>query len=151
MKNKFATIAILTILGLSLVATIATISSAAASSNSDHAELTITPDNSDIFNVTGTNFDTSDDITLELIANGTTYYIITDDVDISTNANGTFTPLVIIPTSLDGGDYNLTASTDDQSAYVEITLPYLSGATGATEPQALKVPMVQTDKTQTQH
>lgn len=132
MKKQFAAIAILAILSLSLVATFATIGSAAASSSSDDAELTTTPDNSNIFNVTGTNFDISDEVTLELIANGTTYYTITDDVDLSTNANGTFTAIVIIPTSIDGGDYNLTESTEDQTAYVEITIPNLSGATGAT-------------------
>jgi hypothetical protein len=132
MKNKFAAIAILAILSLSLVASIATISSVAASSSSDEAEIITTPDNSNIFNVTGTNFDASDGITLELIANGTTYYTITNDVEISTNINGTFTAIVIIPTNVDGGNYNLTASTEDQSAYVEITIPDLTGATGAT-------------------
>jgi hypothetical protein len=131
MKNKFAMFTIIAILGLALVASIATVNTVSASDN-DNADLTATPDNSNIFNFTGTGFNEDEEVTLELETNDTTYYTITDDVEITTDANGTFTATVIIPTSIDGGDYNLTASTDDYTAYIEVTIPELTGETGAT-------------------
>lgn len=128
MKSKLAMFAIIAVLGLAFVASIGSIQSASAS---DDAEITATPDDSNIFNVTGTDFDDSDDVTLELINDdGDTVY--TFEEDITTDANGTFTAIVIVPTSTDGGDYTLTASTDDSSATLDITVPDLTGATGAT-------------------
>lgn len=128
MKNNIALYMTIAILGLALVASIATFSTAGAATTDP--SITATPDESNIFNVTGTGFDASDSVTLKLVANSTTYYTFAENI--TTDVNGNFTAIVIVPTSTTGATYNLTASTDNHSAYVEYTVPDLTGPTGAT-------------------
>jgi hypothetical protein len=128
-KKNLRVFAIVGVLALALLSSIATLS--AVNADDEDPSITATPDESNIFNVTGTGFNVTADVTLELIANDTTYY--TFDEGITTDENGTFTAIVIVPTSVEGATYNLTATTDDDvSAYVEYTVPDLTGPTGAT-------------------
>jgi hypothetical protein len=124
-SSKYTTIALL---GLALVSLIATFSFAGATSTD--AALTATPDGSNIFRVTGTGFDADANVTLTLVANGTTYYNFTEAL--TSDADGNFTAIVIVPTYITGATYNLTATTDNASGYTEYTVPDLTGPTGAT-------------------
>ncbi len=123
-KKNIAIIALVAVLGLALVASIASVSAA-----DTETSITATPDESNIFNVNGTGFNASTEVTLKLIANDTTYYTFPENI--TTDNEGNFTATVIVPTSI-SGTYNLTASTDDYTAYVEYTVPDLTGPTGAT-------------------
>jgi hypothetical protein len=128
MENKLSLYTTIAILSLALVASVVTFSTACA--DSTDTAITATPDESNIFNVTGSGFDSGAEVTLELVANDTTYYSFTESI--TTDENGTFTAIVIVPTSTTGATYNLTASTDNYTAYTEYTVPDLTGPAGAT-------------------
>jgi len=97
------------------------------------ATLTATPSNSNIFVVTGTGFNATATVTLELMNGSTVVYTFTGSI--TTNSTGNFSTTVIVPTSIAGGAYTLTASTSGTpsvSQSVSYTIPNLMGATGAT-------------------
>lgn len=94
--------------------------------------LSASPDNSNIISVTGTGFDVSETVLLELVDNdGTVVCTFTETIE--TDKTGNFSATVIVPTSIHG-TYNLTASTATSSiyGYIEYTVPDLTGATGET-------------------
>ena len=92
------------------------------------ASITASPDSSHIISVTGSGFDASETVWLRLVANDETIaYNFTETI--KTDAAGNFSAVVIAPTSL-YGTFNLTASTSNAMAYVEYTIPNLTGPTG---------------------
>jgi hypothetical protein len=93
------------------------------------ASITASPNDSSIISVAGTGFNASESVSLELVANGTTFYTFTESIE--TDGGGNFSATVIVPTSI-FGTYNLTASTSSVTAYTEQTVPDLTGPTGAT-------------------
>ena len=104
------------------VATIAGVASAAT--------LTATPDNSNIFNATGTGFTANSNVTLQLW-NGSTTLIYTFP-NATTDNSGNFSAILIVPTSIPNATYTLTATTGAVSQSVSQTTPDLTGPTGAT-------------------
>lgn len=94
--------------------------------------LTASPDNSNVFSVTGTGFDVSETVLLELMDEyGTVVYTFTENIE--TDKTGNFSATVIIPTSIHG-TYYLTASTATSGiyGYIEYTVPDLTGPQGET-------------------
>lgn len=130
MRSKSAQHLTIALLGLAFVSLIATFSLAGAASTD--AAITATPDGSNIFRVIGTGFDADDNVTLTLVANGTTYYNFTEAL--TSDTEGNFTAVVIVPTYITGATYNLTASTSNVTAYTEYNVPDLTGPTGSTGP-----------------
>ena len=97
------------------------------------ATLTATPSNSNIFVVTGTGFNASVSVTLELLNGTTVVYAFTGPI--TTNTLGNFNATVIVPTSIAGGAYTLSATTTGTPSVtigVGYAVPNLTGATGAT-------------------
>jgi len=93
------------------------------------ASITASPDNSNIVSVTGSGFDASETVWLGLVADdGTAVYNFTETVE--TDETGNFSATVIAPTSIHGTFY-LTATTSNATAYVEYTVPDLTGPQGA--------------------
>jgi hypothetical protein len=95
---------------------------------SGSATLTATPDDSNIIAVTGTGFNAEEDVALTL--NDTSEVVYTFSDTITTDEYGNFTVTVIVPTSL-SGDYTLGAETSTADASVDISVPDLTGPTGA--------------------
>ncbi len=93
--------------------------------------ITVTPDDSNIIAVNGTGFNASETVALTLADSaGTTVYTFANST--KTDARGNFSSTtVIIPTNLTGS-YTLVASTSSATANATITLPDLTGSTGAT-------------------
>ena len=120
--NKIAKGLATTTFLLLLVATIAEVASAAT--------LTATPDNSNIFNATGTGFTANSNVTLQLW-NGSTTLIYTFP-NATTDSSGNFSAILIVPTSIPNATYTLTATTGTVSQSVSQTTPDLTGPTGAT-------------------
>lgn len=93
--------------------------------------VTASPENSNILNVTGKGLDSSKPVALNLTSNGTVTYSFTEQI--TTNATGYFSAIVIIPTSL-SGTFTLQASTTTRNATTQITVPNLAGPTGPAGP-----------------
>jgi hypothetical protein len=99
------------------------------------ALLSATPNDSNIIDVSGSNFGTSQSVSLGLTDNnGNIVYNWTEPV--TTDAQGNFSEVVIVPTSING-TYNLFASTSGGPSSTTIasttqTIPDLTGQTGAT-------------------
>jgi hypothetical protein len=100
------------------------------------ATLTATPDNSNIIEVAGSGFNTSETVSFGLLdAAGSLAYKIPKNA--TTDNQGTFSTIVIIPTTI-RGTYTMFASTSSVTAYADISVPNLvgpageTGATGAT-------------------
>ena len=90
--------------------------------------LTVTPDDSNIIQISGSGFNASDAVTLKLIDDAeATAYTFTNA---TTDAQGNFTTTAIIPTSL-SGTYTLVTSTTSVTANATITVPDLTGPTGS--------------------
>jgi cytoskeletal protein RodZ len=121
-KNKWLFAVTFAVLGIALI-------SAAYAQDELTPSLNASPDNSNIVSVIGSGFDPSENVTLNLIANETTFYTFSESA--ATDEEGNFSGILIVPTSL-SGTYNLTASTSDASAYVEYTVPDLTGPQGET-------------------
>jgi len=90
------------------------------------------PNNSNIFRVTGNGFSTSETVWLRLVAGETTVFNFTETIE--TDEQGSFSTIVIVPTSIHG-TFNLTASTSSVSVYTEYNVPDLTGPTGPTGPK----------------
>jgi hypothetical protein len=89
----------------------------------------VTPDNSNIIAVSGTGFNTSKTVALTLAdTTGTTVYTFPNNTVADTQGN--FNATEIIPTNL-SGSYTLVASTSSATANVTISVPDLTGPTGA--------------------
>jgi hypothetical protein len=89
-----------------------------------------TPSDSNIIQVVGSGFDASDAVILKLEdSNGETVYIFSDTI--TTDADGNFSTIAIIPTSI-SGEYSLTATTSSTTASTSVAVPDLTGPTGAT-------------------
>jgi hypothetical protein len=100
----------------------------------------ISPDDSNIFNITGTGFEASATVSLELNQNqtaGTPAYIFPEQL--TTDSQGNFSAVEIVPTTI-SGTYTLIASTSSSSASTTVTIPNLTGATGATGAGATVAP-----------
>ncbi|MEM2970096.1 MAG: hypothetical protein QXR63_04090 [Candidatus Bathyarchaeia archaeon] len=95
------------------------------------ASLSATPSNSNIFRLTGIGFDASDTVWLRLVSDETVVFNFTETIE--TDAEGSFSAIVIVPTSIHG-TFNLVASTTSVSAYVEYTVPDLTGPEGPAGP-----------------
>ncbi len=94
------------------------------------AAITVNPDDSNIIAVSGSGFNTSESVTLQLYdTDGNLAYNFTTPV--TTDDEGNFSTLLIVPTSL-SGDFYVYASTSGASANAEISVPDLTGPTGAT-------------------
>jgi len=92
--------------------------------------VSVSPDNSNIFNVTGRGFGDSKAVTLRLtLASGATAYTIPDQM--TSDSQGRFSTIVIVPTSI-SGTYNLVASATSGNATIPVTIPNLKGAPGVT-------------------
>jgi hypothetical protein len=92
------------------------------------------PDNSNIFNVTGTGFGASKLVTLTLtLSSGLIAYTFPDQI--KTDDGGRFSTIAIVPTTISGA-FNLTASAAGSSdkRITPVTIPNLKGATGQTGP-----------------
>ncbi len=92
----------------------------------------ISPDDSNIFNITGTGFEASATVSLELNQNqteGSPAYIFPEQL--TTDSQGNFSAIEIVPTTI-SGTFTLVASTASSSASTTVTIPNLIGATGAT-------------------
>lgn len=122
--NKIAKGLATTTFLLLLVATNAGVASAAT--------LTATPDNSNIFNATGTGFTANANVTLQLWEGNTT--LIYTFPNATTDSSGNFSTILIVPTSIPNATYTLTATTGAVSQSVNQTTPELTGPTGATGP-----------------
>lgn len=93
------------------------------------ATITASPDNSNVITVTGSRFDASEIVWLGLVdSEGEMVYEFTETVE--TDETGNFSTMVIVPTSIHG-TFNLTATTSNAVAYVEYTVPDLTGPTGS--------------------
>jgi len=107
-------------------------SSLALTVHADSATMTATPNDSNIFQISGTGFADNEIINLTLCSGNSVIYIFPN---ITADSSCSFSNVVeIIPTSVAGGLYNLTAV--GQSSGISVTIPYtvpnLVGATGAT-------------------
>jgi hypothetical protein len=93
------------------------------------AAITAVPDNGNIFNVTGNWFDASRKVTLKLNnAAGLTAYFFPENV--TTDAQGRFSAILIVPTTL-SGRFNLIASTTTRgTGNYTVTVPSLQGPAG---------------------
>jgi hypothetical protein len=93
------------------------------------AAITVVPDNGNIFNVTGIWFDASRRVTLKLNnAAGLTAYFFPENV--TTDAQGRFSAILIVPTTL-SGRFNLIASTTTRgTGNYTVTVPSLQGPAG---------------------
>ena len=92
--------------------------------------ITVTPDDSNIIAVNGTGFNASEPVALTLAdTTGTTVYTFPNNT--ATDSQGNFNSTEIIPTSL-SGSYTLVASTSSATANATISVPDLTGPTGAT-------------------
>ncbi len=92
--------------------------------------LSVSPGNSNIFNVTGRGLGASKSVTLRLTqAAGATAYTFADKM--TTDSQGRFSMIAIVPTSING-TYTLVASTTSGNATVQVTIPNLKGAPGQT-------------------
>ena len=90
----------------------------------------VSPDDSNIFNVTGQGFDASKPVTLKLAPpHGPAVYIFPDNI--TTDGHGRFSAIIIVPTRINGA-FNLAASTANGNANVTVTIPDLHGPPGAT-------------------
>jgi collagen type VII alpha len=94
------------------------------------ANLTVTPDDSNIIAVSGSGFNANQTVTLQL-NDTTTTTAYTFPENITTNSQGNFTSTIIIPTSL-SGSYTIVASTSTATANATISVPDFTGPTGAT-------------------
>jgi len=121
-KNKFLFATVLMLLGIALISSVYAQDEPAAS-------LSASPDNSNIFRVSGSGFNASETVWLRLVADETLVFNFTETVE--TDAEGNFSAIVIVPTSIHG-TFNLTASTSSVSVYVEYTVPDLTGPAGPT-------------------
>jgi len=95
---------------------------------------TATPNNSNITNVVGSGFDPSERASLKLLNATTGEEIYVFPENISTDENGNFSGIVIIPTSIHG-TFNMTASTSTVQCSIEFTVPDLTGPQGPQGPQ----------------
>lgn len=96
------------------------------------ATLTITPGNSHIFQLNGTQFTPNANVTIQLRTEATAVnYTFTNA---TTDALGNFSVILIVPTNVTGGvTYNVTALTNTTIIqFVNQAIPNLTGATGAT-------------------
>ena len=96
----------------------------------------ISPDNSNIFNVTGQGFDPSKPVNLILAPpHGNATYPFPSSI--TTDSNGRFSAIVIVPTSI-SGTFNLVATTTNNymnsTANVTVTIPNLQGPQGLPGP-----------------
>ena len=94
-------------------------------------KISATPNNSNVVKVSGSGFNALDTVTFALWNNTAESYSFPDNV--ITDLEGNFSIILIIPTSLKG-KYYLYASTErvPDFAYVDYTVPNLTGETGAT-------------------
>ncbi len=95
----------------------------------------VSPDNSNIFNVTGQGFDVSKPVTIILAPpHGPATYTFPPS-QITTDSQGRFSAIVIVPTTI-SGSFNLVASTANgnviSSANTTVTIPNLQGPIGLT-------------------
>jgi hypothetical protein len=95
----------------------------------EQGSLTVTPDDSNIIEVSGSGFNASETVTFELQEDDAVVYTFTKQI--TTDSQGSFSAVMIIPTSM-SGEYSLVASTSGVTANVTITVPDLTGETGAT-------------------
>ena len=100
---------------------------ALAQSSKPASEISATPNNSNLVKVSGKGFNASETVTLGLWNETVRQYSFPENV--TTDLEGNFSTIVIIPTSL-RGNYFLVASTATSQAYVNYTVPDLIGATG---------------------
>jgi len=121
-RNTLFFATVLMLLGTALI-------SSAYAQEEPTASLIASPDNSNIFRVTGSGFNASETVWLRLVADETTVFNFTETIE--TDAEGKFSAIVIVPTSIHG-TFSLTASTSGVSVYIEYTVPDLTGETGAT-------------------
>jgi len=92
--------------------------------------VSVSPDNSNIFNATGKGFGASKAVTLRLtLASGATAYTFADQM--TADSQGRFSTIVIVPTSI-SGTYTLVASSTSGNATIQVTIPSLKGAPGET-------------------
>jgi hypothetical protein len=92
--------------------------------------VSVSPDNSNVFNVTGRGLGASRDVKISLNqSRGVPVYTFTDTI--KTDSQGRFSTILIVPTSI-SGTFTLVASTSAGDASVVITVPNLKGATGLT-------------------
>jgi len=104
----------------------------------DPATLTVTPDDSNVIQVTGTGFNPSDTVKLALFqANGNVEYTWTQQI--TTDVQGSFSQIVIIPTYV-SGIFSLVASTTSASANQTVEAPILTGAEGPQGPSGAPGP-----------
>ena len=92
--------------------------------------LTATPNNSNIFSATISGFGALSNVTLQLMNGNTTVYTFPGTMQ--TDANGSFSSIMIVPTSIQGAVYNLTTTIAGTTLSVSYLVPNLIGATGAT-------------------
>jgi hypothetical protein len=96
------------------------------------ATLTATPNNSNIFQIAGNGFKAGETVSLTLY-NGTKNVFKFDNL--TADSTGSINGTEIIPTSVAGGNYNITAtglSSGDKATILNYAVPNLRGATGAT-------------------
>ena len=91
--------------------------------------ISATPNNSNIVKVSGTGFNASNTVTFDLWNSTAKEYSFPGNI--TTDLEGKFSIILIIPTSLKGVHY-LTATTKTGFTYVQYTVPDLTGETGAT-------------------
>ena len=95
---------------------------------------TAMPDNSNITNVVGSGFNPSESVSLKLldVTTGEEVYVFPESIQ--TDENGSFSSIVIIPTSIHG-TFNMTAATSTVQLSIEFTVPDLTGPQGPQGPQ----------------
>jgi hypothetical protein len=91
--------------------------------------LTATPEDSNIIELSGSGFNASENVTFELWDDDEVVYTFSKQV--ATNAQGDFSAVIIVPTSI-SGEYTLVASTSGVTANVTVAVPDFTGATGGT-------------------
>ncbi len=126
-KRFFDKTRILIVTAVIALALVALVIGGALGQTATGTSLSATPDNSNIIQVYGTGFNTSAPVSLQLLRDNDTMYNF--NADITTNANGSFSCLYIIPTSLSGA-YSLTATAGNTTARHDIIVPDLRGAEG---------------------
>jgi hypothetical protein len=102
------------------------------------ATLKATPNNSNIFQIAGTGFGANEIVSLTLY-NGTTTVFKFDNL--TADSTGSISGTEIIPTSITGGNYNITATgltSGNKATILNYAVPALRGSTGA--PGATGVP-----------
>jgi rhodanese-related sulfurtransferase len=94
--------------------------------------LKATPNNSNIFNLAISGFGAQSNITLQLMNGSTTVYNFPGQMQ--TDSTGSYSSIMIAPTSIQGGQYSLTTAIAGTTQFINYAIPTLTGAMGATGP-----------------